>query len=592
MNYSLLYALILFLLPPGLCSQDISSHYRSVEECMQQYEILLQQIHEIQRSPETNDIKIAKLHNLLCQQPGPLFPLGNLYIEGSVECNSAKLNPMYRISPDCTRKEFAQPLVEYFIQYIHKNTRVPQISKFDIIFDDGNKVFVRYQSEGETIEECYSSNKSRIAIINVSKEDLFINQLRWATTQENLAVSLHSFDEQPQIVQQSRPTNNRVQELTQQINILENSISAALNRLSEAERNYRIEISKSDSLEHLLKDSELQQKATSELNSDQKEQLGVLSKKLDESKSTSEQYKHRFIYIRDSLRVNINKKLNTLDQQVGDLGQYYLSSLNAYDQYNYNKTLFVGLGYGLIQAPFNIDPNSLRSQDPIRKSFHSEDALRNFDLSVYHIIGLSLSNLRINPKRQFNNIYSSIQADEFREELFLSGKHFDDIHYISSDHDITSFNLGFTIYTHSLLDIFFLSKNKIKDIPIINSLYIKFGIAYLKGSVWDYYDGNYINYMTRDPSSGYYILDHHDVSTTDFFFGLSYVKPFFQFDLGYNRLYGDFYLNLGINYPIKDVRSPFSIKTIGPHDDKRAEELRTKIKNMQKLVNKDIDDVN
>ena len=586
MNYSLLYILLFFFcITSKLNSQDIDSHYRSIEECMQQYEGLLQQLHEVQQSSQSNDLRITNLHHLLCQNPGPLFPFGKLYTEVPVECNSSKLNPIYKISPDCTNRQFLQPLVEYFIQYIHKTTVIPRIYKLEIIFDEKDKVFVRYQSDGETIETCNSSNRSRIAILHVDNDDVFINQLRWATTQENNAISLHTIQLSSDIVQVKIPVNSAIPVLTKQVKDLELKLSEAINKLSESEKSYNKEKFRSDSLENILLAIERKQGEYYNINLKQKDAINSISNQLTESKRMAEANRKKYLYIKDSIRMSIIVKLKDIDEQVSDLGSYYFHKLQKYDQYNYNRTLFTGISYGLIQAPFNIDANVLRSKDPIRKSFHRDDFLRNFDLSLYHLIGLSLSNLRINSKKLFDNTYSSIQADEYREALFLSGKNFKDIYYIRSDHDITSFNIGITIYAHSILDIFFLSKNKIKDIPIINSLFIKFGIAYLKGSVWDYYDGNYLNYMTRDPSSGYYILDLHNVKTTDYYFGLSYVKPYFQLDLGYNRLYGDFYLNLGVNYPFKDVRSPFSYKISGPNEDKGAEELRTKIKNIQKLIN-------
>ena len=215
MNYSLLYILLFFFcITSKLNSQDIDSHYRSIEECMQQYEGLLQQLHEVQQSSQSNDLRITNLHHLLCQNPGPLFPFGKLYTEVPVECNSSKLNPIYKISPDCTNRQFLQPLVEYFIQYIHKTTVIPRIYKLEIIFDEKDKVFVRYQSDGETIETCNSSNRSRIAILHVDNDDVFINQLRWATTQENNAISLHTIQLSSDIVQVKIPVNSAIPVLT------------------------------------------------------------------------------------------------------------------------------------------------------------------------------------------------------------------------------------------------------------------------------------------------------------------------------------------------------------------------------------------
>jgi len=70
--------------------------------------------------------------------------------------------------------------------------------------------------------------------------------------------------------------------------------------------------------------------------------------------------------------------------------------------------------------------------------------------------------------------------------------------------------------------------------------------------------------------------------------GITYLKPYFQFELGYNTLYSDFYINIGANIPIVPSNEHMrkQTRTNTPHENKNIQRMREDVEELRKYINK------
>ena len=85
------------------------------------------------------------------------------------------------------------------------------------------------------------------------------------------------------------------------------------------------------------------------------------------------------------------------------------------------------------------------------------------------------------------------------------------------------------------------------------------GLTHLNGAVWKNYTGDISGFgsIYKNPSNNFYAVDYNTVNYNDFLFGLAFVMPYGQVEAGYNRLFRQPFVNVGLNVPIKNMVNVF-----------------------------------
>lgn len=171
----------------------------------------------------------------------------------------------------------------------------------------------------------------------------------------------------------------------------------------------------------------------------------------------------------------------------------------------------------------------------VNKTVFHDDPQKGFGISIYYPVGLFFSNYtRSNDPVSLVN-YSTEFVENLGRELTIQGIAYTPAEYSRSQSNYTTWNAG--VYLSAFRPVYFMA-----------------GISVLRGQVWDLYKGDYGQYLISPESNGEYALDCYQVNSANFLVGVAIVYPFIQVEAGYNHLFKSFFINVGVNAPIFNVR--------------------------------------
>lgn len=239
-----------------------------------------------------------------------------------------------------------------------------------------------------------------------------------------------------------------------------------------------------------------------------------------------------FIDLKTTKR-NVRRRAKSMTESLRKLELNIENTINIYEKYNHQKTVFFGLNYSIFNAPFT---NSKVDRELPERNLYREYFENNLGFSVYHNIGFFVSNLRLARDKSPSYNYSLVDVQRAKERLFAQNIPFQDINYIESRENLFTINTGIYVYPN-----------------LLKGMYLAIGLSHVHGEVWDYYDGDLGNQLSKEANS-YYTIDKREVKMNGLYTGVAYVVPFFQVEMGYNWLFHDFGLSLGVNYPLGSVK--------------------------------------
>jgi hypothetical protein len=563
-----------------------------------QYQDILTKLHKLKSySKGTAELKAQ---DLLCVPSDNYFPFPNLY--KSDDCNNSSINNAFKYFPDCTKEEFQTSIGDYLVNiFLKSNSQIiPEIKNSCIISKRKGVIIIRFESKGEIVENnCSKKWLSRIAVINFIKGDAYIAAIRFPLPSEARLPCQNAIE---------KPQDNEVANTI----YLENELATVMLRVAVLEKeiqsiNKKLKIAQ-DSLSYT---NNYIVKMTNLLilkNDSLKLNREALAKSILQNKSLTDKYimlqNSYSDYqkdVKNELQI-LQSSLKNINSQIDAFGTKVVNTVKSYEKFDMANTSFLAFNYGLVQAPYNPKPSSNNIEDPIKNSFHEEDLTRNFGVAYHRPnIGYYISNLRINSNEAPSPLYTTFDFDEAKEEFFIKGIPFTDLKYVSSGHNISTINFGLSFYIVEILNIKNSKKVSAKDtlvnylnpkrtpqIPILNSLYFMLGTSFVQGQIWHYYDGYFPGDFSKDLNTGYYALDLSYVNKTGITLGLTYLKPYFQFEVGYNTLYSDFYINLGANIPIirSNARLRRSKSSSSPHEERNIQRIREDVYELDQYINK------
>lgn len=562
-----------------------------VSDVMNRYENLLLNIYSIKKQGKSSVGE--QVNALLCDRVYNPFPV--LYKRGGrkeSDCKSEETR--YVIYTDCETPFYYRPVVEYLRStFIRRDrTTTPDISEICVIRKNKQVYYVRYSSKGEVDNNsCQNGKGTRIAVVEIIGGRGFITELRFATLAEQSqpCLSTQPSPEPPFISDRfdNQDYDDEVEKLKNEIGELKKQSQILLKDL----KNVQIKLSNSikiiDSLEKVII-------AREGVISDLEIQLANERINYAKLKDEYDQLIYEFQIYKSTVNKGIaisRTRLNDLNRDISGYGQKVVSTIKAYDKFDIANTNFLCLNYGLIQAPYNFQNQKGNILDPIKSSFRKDDFYRNFGISyLTPTVGVFANNIRIGSSKLPSTNYTTFEFDAAKEALFIKGVPFTEISYVKSDHNLKTTNIGVSLY---VLEIFkmlnlkmtrmdtinlYINPKRTPQIPIINSIYLSAGVSWIYGNIWHYYEGDYGSFFSRDPEDHLYVLDPTFVHKTGGIVGLTYLKPYFQFEIGYNSLYSDFYVNLGANLPISRQSSKGNPKKQSSHEDKHIEKFMNEMK--------------
>jgi len=590
-------------------SQTIDTFSIAIE-ALSQYEELLNKLYQLRNSGQEDIINRANI--ILCIGPGPTSPFPSLYRPNSKKgCTIDNFADSWRYSTDCRNQDYDKSIAEYLIlDFMTSKSKIPpEFRNICLIGSRIGLVIVRYESRGELVnKKCSAEWTKRVAFLNFINGDPSITSIRFAKSNELEAKCLewHSEIIADQGVNSSNISIPDAERTTyeEKINYLTTVTSKIKQQLSDLElelKNNRLSLKQLES-EITGLNSEMKLKSDSIALFSQlllKEQYRYTTLQNEYSLLEGSYSKYK-VLVTKSLD-SISRKLYLLDSGIDRYGNKIENTIKAYEKFDIANTSFLAFNYGLIQAPYNLQAQTDRIIDPVKSSFHTEDFARNFGIVYFRpSIGLFLSNVRLNFNKAPEPVYTSFDFDAAKESLFIEGISFEDLYYIKSGHNLKTINFGFTYYLLEILNIkqsekstkrdtnSYLNENRTPQIPILNSLYFMLGISWVSGEIWHYYDGSFPLEFMRDEETNYYVLDKSFVNKTGITLGITYLKPYFQFELGYNTLYSDFYINIGANIPIVPSNEHMrkQTRTNTPHENKNIQRMREDVEELRKYINK------
>ncbi len=603
-----LFFFLLFFIS-NASAQSIDS-FEVATKSVIQYESFLINLFQLKNSGQS-DIYF-KANSILCIDPGPQSPFPLLYkINKKKECTLNNAADEWLFYPDCKNKDYHKAIAEYLAgDFIHSKSNVkPEFKNICTISNKKGVILIRYESIGELVDKkCSSQWTSRIAIINFSEGDAFISGIRFPINTEinapclqsqkhesvepitDLTTGIHSNDELVSLEDKIKSLNSDADKMKRQLAELE--IELKKNKIVLQRSEERISL--------LLSEIKFKTDSISLYSQRLQEQQKQYNSLLGEYNHLETGYENYKILVTKELD-SISRQLTYLDNEINNYGNKVVNTIKAYEKFDIANTSFLSFNYGLVQAPYNPQSKSDRFIDPVKNSFHTEDFTRNFGVAFFRPnIGVFISNLRLNFNKPPDPVYTIFDFDAAKESLFIEGVPFKDLTYIESGHNLNTINFGLTYYLIEILNIkksqnatskdtnIYVNENRAPQIPILNSLYFMLGISWVQGEIWHYYDGSYPSNFIRDEETNYYVLDKSWINKTGVTIGITYLKPYFQFELGYNTLYSDFYINIGANIPmtVSNQHLRMHSKSKTPHEDKNIQRMREDVEKIRNNINK------
>lgn len=229
----------------------------------------------------------------------------------------------------------------------------------------------------------------------------------------------------------------------------------------------------------------------------------------------------------DSTRKSVGESAEKISTQLHKLEINITKTIEVYERYDHQKAFFIGLNYTLFNDPFSFKSSEANGLNIYNRVFQN-----NLGFSFYHNIGGFVSNVRFRSGNLPKNAYSLVDVQREKESLFSQDIEFNDVNFVSAAENISTVNAGIYFYPN-----------------ILKGLYGAVGISRIKGEVWEYYDGDLGSGLSKE-ANDLYALNLRQLNLNGVYTGIAYVVPWFQVEMGYNWLYKDFNLSLGMNYPI------------------------------------------
>lgn len=180
-------------------------------------------------------------------------------------------------------------------------------------------------------------------------------------------------------------------------------------------------------------------------------------------------------------------------------------------KFQLHKTLFLGINYQL----------------------GKQASQSRWGISAYYPIGFFIQGFQQSQDPLPNFYYSMNEIENAKIALQNNGVAFQDLEYKNSGSNLRSYNFGLYFSTY-------------------RSFYLMLGLARSNGYIWNNYEGDLKNEIPTE--NNIYSIDYQQVNTNNYILGLAYVQPYFQAELGYNALFDNFFINLGLNYPIQNIK--------------------------------------
>jgi len=239
-----------------------------------------------------------------------------------------------------------------------------------------------------------------------------------------------------------------------------------------------------------------------------------------------------------NLKGSVGESAEKISTHLRELEINITKTIEVYERYDHQKAFFIGLNYTLFNDPF-----SFKSSEGNGMNIYDRVFQNNLGFSFYHNIGGFVSNVRFRDGTPPKNTYTLVDVQRAKENLFSQNIQFNDVNFVRTAENISTVNAGIYFYPN-----------------ILKGLYGAVGISRIKGEVWEYYDGNVGDGLIKEEND-LYALNLQKLNLNGIYTGIAYVVPWFQVEMGYNWLYKDFNLSLGINYPIGSIGRDKTNKT-------------------------------
>lgn len=98
----------------------------------------------------------------------------------------------------------------------------------------------------------------------------------------------------------------------------------------------------------------------------------------------------------------------------------------------------------------------------------------------------------------------------------------------------------------------------------IRHIYLKVGYTFASGTTWDYVQAPELaeTNLIKAPGTEYFALNRYTANTGDFLYGVAFVWPYIQAEIGYNGYFNDAFVNFGINIPLRQTYTLKSTRSI------------------------------
>lgn len=98
----------------------------------------------------------------------------------------------------------------------------------------------------------------------------------------------------------------------------------------------------------------------------------------------------------------------------------------------------------------------------------------------------------------------------------------------------------------------------------VRHIYLKVGYTFARGTTWDYFQAPELaeTNLVKAPGTEYFALHKHTANTGDFLYGVAFVWPYLQAEIGYNGYFNDAFVNFGINIPLRQTYTLKSTRSI------------------------------
>lgn len=239
---------------------------------------------------------------------------------------------------------------------------------------------------------------------------------------------------------------------------------------------------------------------------------------------------------------NLNAQIIALSNNINKIQSANREVRSFVKKYNKWNTMYAGVNYSILNAPYSIPTKSNISLDPISRSLKKPLA-ESLGFSAYYHVGFFFSNYKNWNSSVPRNHYQLYEVEGVKQDLVRRQIPFRDIVYEETEANMKTYNLGLYIYTQ------------------FTPFYLMIGQSRIKGEIWDLYSGDLQNQIDYGKSD-MYAIDYTSLNSRDFIFGIAYVNPYFQAEGGYNALFDDYFLSVGLNIPISFKDDPTKKKQV------------------------------